>query len=343
MNNGFSMHRRQALKIGGGAVLGGLAMMAQTRLGWAQTQLPVAKVLNSGGSLNQTLQQLVIDMGYLEEFGVQPDSTNVQDTSSIIAGIVSNQYDVCMFSGINSLFPAMESGAELRILAGSTMRLQQAIYTGNLDLQSLKDLEGRNVGVGPMGALLHSAVVAAMDKVGADASKVTFINIGSSSNIIKAVAAKTVDAGVSTTDFLDQQEALGVHILSDGKLWETLNDYTFQGAFASVRAIEENRDALVRMLAVYGKAYRFISDPASKDPYVKAAVTALGADAAVGAASQWDFMNENKTLASDLVLSEDRLTNLQALNVKLGTQQTVLPYAQVADMSLAEDALKLLA
>jgi hypothetical protein len=47
-------------------------------------------------------------------------------------------------------------------------------------------------------------------------------------------------------------------------------------------------------------------------------------------------------LATDLVLTEENFRYVQELNVELGAQKAVLPFGQVADMSLARDALKLL-
>jgi hypothetical protein len=42
------------------------------------------------------------------------------------------------------------------------------------------------------------------------------------------------------------------------------------------------------------------------------------------------------------VLSPERVRYMQELNVSLGVQKSVLPYECVCDMSLAQDAIKLL-
>ena len=47
--------------------------------------------------------------------------------------------------------------------------------------------------------------------------------------------------------------------------------------------------------------------------------------------------------ASDLLLSEDRVRCMQEINLAHGLQKRMLPYEQVADMTLAQDALKLMA
>jgi ABC-type nitrate/sulfonate/bicarbonate transport system substrate-binding protein len=339
------MQRRSFLKLGGAAAMAGVASTALPRITFAQAALPKVKVLNAGGNLNEILQQLVVQQGYLKEFGVEIEAVNVQDTAAIMAGLVSGQSDVCMFAGINTLFPAIESGADVKVLAGATLKLQQAVYSANPEVKKLKDLEGRTCGVGPIGALLHAGMVALLVKNKVDVKKVKFVNVGSSANIYKAVAAKSVDAGMSTTDYLESYEKMGIHIVEGGKVWESLADYTFQGAFANGKAIREKRESLVRLLAAYGKMYRFISIPGSqesKDAFVKASVEALGQKSAGPSASLWTFMNTNQTLAVDLVLDEERIRKLQQLNVDLNVQRSIVPYDKATDMSLARDALKLM-
>ena len=41
-------------------------------------------------------------------------------------------------------------------------------------------------------------------------------------------------------------------------------------------------------------------------------------------------------------MSEERLAYMQRLNVQLGVQKSVLPYAQVCDPSLAKEAIALI-
>jgi hypothetical protein len=47
--------------------------------------------------------------------------------------------------------------------------------------------------------------------------------------------------------------------------------------------------------------------------------------------------------ASDLLLSEERVRYMEEINLALGLQKRMLPYEQVANMTLAQDALKLMA
>lgn len=58
---------------------------------------------------------------------------------------------------------------------------------------------------------------------------------------------------------------------------------------------------------------------------------------------QWSFYNKNKVFATDLVLSQERIDYMQRVNITVGNQQKMLPFSEVADMSLAGEALKLIA
>ena len=56
----------------------------------------------------------------------------------------------------------------------------------------------------------------------------------------------------------------------------------------------------------------------------------------------WRYLQKYKPYAVNLTLTEERLNYMQGLNVELGVQKRALPFSQVADMSVAQEALKML-
>src|SRR6185312_3627743 len=124
--------------------------------------------------------------------------------------------------------------------------------------RTLKDLEGRTVGTGAVGALLYSIMIAILRKSGIDADKVKFVNIGSSADVFRAVAAKVVDAGPAELDFEGEAAKFDVHALTDGEFWSNLPEYSNQASYSAETAIRERREILVRTLAAYAKLYRYI-------------------------------------------------------------------------------------
>ena len=81
----------------------------------------------------------------------------------------------------------------------------------------------------------------------------------------------------------------------------------------------------------------------SKDEWIRARAKALNLKDGQGTADseyQWEFFQKYKIFTTDVGLPEERLRFVQDLNVRLGIQHAILPFARVADMSLAGEALK---
>jgi ABC-type nitrate/sulfonate/bicarbonate transport system substrate-binding protein len=343
---GSGLSRRDALLIGAAMTVGGARMvLAQAHLPDVPRRKLAVNIVNTTGNAALTLLHLIKQQGYLEELGLDPTMLNVADGSKLMGAIISGGSDICAMSGFSQVLPAIEKGARMKLIGTAGQLAVQTIYTTRPGIKTVKDLEGRTVGVGSLGALLHQMMVAILRKKGVDPAKVTFANIGSSADVFRAVVAGTVDAGPGQVDVYDQQEKYKVRSLADGDLWVELPEYTYQGSFTSQRTIDTKRDVLVRTLAAYLKLYRFISGPNSQEAFVKARLAALGAKDAKAAIAegefQWRFIQKNQPYTRDLILTEERVAYMQDLNIRTGIQKSILSYAQVADMSLALEAQKL--
>lgn len=303
--------------------------------------LPVT-VANAAGAVNLTMQELMKQQGFLEEFGLAPDVMGVADGSKILSGIVGGSIDLSTMSGFGQLFPAIERGADIRVLGGAAVLPSLALFTSKADVKTLKDLEGRTIGTGSLGALVHQLMVALLRKHGVDVNKVQFVNIGASVDIFKGAAMGTIDAGVGELAIIEQQDQYKVRLVENGNLAVELPEYTYQGAWTSSALIEEERDKLVRTLAGYAKLYRFVQTPEAKDAFFKARKSVFPNASEADNTAVWTVIQKYKPFASDLVLSEERLNFMQQLNIDLKVQTKMLPFDKVADMSIARDAIALL-
>lgn len=299
-------------------------------------------IANASGASNLTLQQLMKEQRFFEDFGIDSNVVSVGDGSKIVSALIGGDMDVSAMSGFTQVFPAIERGGKLKLIGGGMLLPALALFTSKPNVQTLKDLEGKNVGSGSPGALVHQLTVALLRSKGVDYKKINFINIGSSVDVFRAVTVGTIDAGLGDVTHLDEQERYKVRAIPGGNLSTELPGYTYQGAYASDRVIEAKRDLLVRTLAAYGKLYRFIHKPEAKDAFFKARIAALKTTSPEENESMWRYVQTYKPYAVNLALSEERLRYVQELNVELGVQKKVLPFAQVADMSIARDAVKLL-
>ena len=308
----------------------------------AFSQARPANIANAAGAINLAMQELMKSQRFLEEMGLAPNIVNVADGSKIVSSLIGGDMDISTMSGFGQVFPAIERGGKLKILAGAMLLPSVAIFTSKANVTSLKDLEGKIVGSGSPGALVHQLTVALLKKKGVDYKRVQFVNIGSSVDVFRAVTVGTIDAGIGEVTYAVEQEKYKVRMLPEANLSTELSEYTYQGAYASDRTIETKRDILVRTLAAYAKLYRFVHKPEAKEAFFKPRSAALKKTSDNENEILWRYLQNYKPYAVNLALTEERLNYMQGLNVELGVQKKVLPFMQVADMSIAREALKMI-
>ncbi len=332
------LSRRELLLKASGVAMAGLPFRAS-----ALAAGPVKiKIANAGGGLNMTMEEIMRQQKFLESFGLEPEFITVADGTRILGGIVSGSVDVSMASGFGQVFPAIERGAAIKILAGGALLPALALFSAKPNVKTLKDLEGKTIGTGSIGALIHQLTVSLLQKYRVDIARIRFVNIGSSADIFRAVAAGTVDGGAVDVALIENAAEHRVHLIEHGNMSVELKDYTYQGAWASERKIRTERGTLVRALAAYARLYRFVQNPQSKPAFLRARRAVFPSVAESDHLALWSYIQTYKPFAVDLTLSPERLRYMQALNVSFKVQKEILPFERVADMSLAADALKLL-
>ena len=341
-NSGFN--RRNLLKLGGLgglALAGGSASLMKVTFAAEGKLLPV-QVITSNSTLTHALLDLLESQGYLKELGVKQTFVHLNDNSKVVPALLSGEADLCILIGFSTAMPAVEKGVDLKVVGGAGLLAMDAVYTRVPEIKTVHDLEGRTVGTGAVGALTHQLMMALLEKYGVDTKKVKFRNIGSSSAIFRAVVAGTVDAGVGGINVYGEQKKYGVHVIKEGNLWTELPLYTFQGAYTSGEAIKAKRETLVRTLAAFAKMFRFVQGPNSKDAFIKAYQKATGKNDVKAAAYQWEFIQKVRPYAVNLVLTSEQIDFMQKLNLELGVQKKKLTFDQIADMSLAHEAIKMI-
>jgi ABC-type nitrate/sulfonate/bicarbonate transport system substrate-binding protein len=298
-------------------------------------------IINTGANDSFALQALIANRKYFESVNLTANTQNVSDGVKLMAAIVNGASDIAILTGFSQVFTAIENGAEIKLVGSAMLPVSFEMYTANPAIKSIKDLEGKTVGTGAVGALLYASAAAILKKYNVNIDKVNFVNIGSSSDVFKAIAAKKVDAGPSQHEFFRMAAQNGVRIIADFP--KELPIFTNQGAFASNKVIKEKRDVLVRTLAAYGKGYRYVNSPGSKQEYLKAYNDGVGKDLEQLATDQWTWIQQYKAYNVAIALTPERINYMQQLNVQLGVQKAVLPLEKVADMSIARDAARLAA
>jgi ABC-type nitrate/sulfonate/bicarbonate transport system substrate-binding protein len=322
---------RRRWLLGAGAVAAlGLAEPARART----IELRIA---SNQGVENASLQRLMFERGFFRELSIDARLVESSTVSGPMIAVQNGEADLCMISAFPGVLPAIAQGAPLR-LVGSAMRLPAlALYSARPNLRRLADLPGCRIGVGPKHGLLHILMLALLHKHNLPAAAIRFVNAGSNAQVLTAVARGDVDAGLSGTAGLSELARL--HVLDDGRLWRELPEYTYQTSFASLDALQRKPEAIARGLAAYVRMFRFLSAPSSLNDYL---IARGGRASAAEAKAVWRFIQDVQPYALDVGLPPERVAYLQALNAKIGLQQRVLAFEDVADMAPARAARALI-
>lgn len=300
------------------------------------------RIVDAGGPHEKVTVELMRRERLFERFGVAVTKTYVTNGAEAAELLCTGQADVAMQVGFGPAMAAIARGAPLRVIAGSNLLTVHAVYATDPSICRLEDLAGKVVGVGRLGALTHQLIYAALLKHGVDPASVRFMSIGNSATIFKALVAGKVDAGFGETDVFENQNRYGVHALENGVLWRELPEFPNQTSFATREAIQTKRDALVRTLAAHAALYRLLHNPQARGAYEAAWTRALPQSPLDECAAQWSFYQRYRPFADDLRIPEAQVDYMQKLNVIMKLQDSVLPFAAVADVSLAREALRLL-
>ncbi len=246
---------------------------------------PVAvRVAVNRGAENQTLLALLEQQGFARALGVTQALVAAATPPATLEALLDERADVCVVSAFNGLLPAIEKGAAIKIIGAALQAPALAVYTSRPEIQRVADLPGRTVGIGPNLGLLHVTMLGLFSAKGIDPSGVHFVNVGSNAEVYRDIKAGKIDAGVSDVSNMADANSAGLRALPDGRMWRELADYPYQLAYASDRAIRDNRQGIVRILAAYARLFRFLSSPDSLPAYRQARSVGIAGSATRDAA-----------------------------------------------------------
>lgn len=303
---------------------------------------PELHIVDAGGAHEHVTIEFMRSQGCFEQMGVSVRRTLVANGTEAAQILLERRADAAIQVGCGPALAAIAAGAPLKLIASANLLSVHAIYSKQPAIRAIEDLAGRTVGVGAIGALTHQLAYAAMLKRGIDPRSVRFVSIGNSATIFAALLSGDIDAGFGETDVFEHQERYGVHALDGGVLWRELPEFPNQASFARCDVVTEKRDALVRVLAAHAMLYRALQRPGTWDAFANAWTMGLPHAPLEEGRTQWEFYQRYRPFAEDLQLPEDGIRFLQQLNIAMGRQSTTLLFDAVADMTLADEAIKMI-
>lgn len=287
---------------------------------------------------DSVFQAMGVSKGFYEEVGIAAELIPLSSGTTTVRGILSGEVEMGA-AGPSGVFSAISSGAPLIITGSVLAKVPHLIYVHE-SINSLEDLVGKEIGGGQPGALLQQLAYASLQEAGVDPNSVSYVNIGGSPDVFSAIVGGTVPAGVAGSEYTEQLEAdpsIPVKVL--GPIREYLPNYLRNVDAISERLLNEDRDLVIRAVSAYIKGARYAVD--NRDEAIEWAINETGASEA-GATAIWEEFTANELVNVDYSLTEDQINNSQEVSVDTGVLKEVLPFEEITDPSIAEDAKALL-
>jgi ABC-type nitrate/sulfonate/bicarbonate transport system substrate-binding protein len=189
--------------------------------------------------------------GYLREEGVDAEMVRMTGTASAQA-MTAGQTDFGLSAG--ALLAAYVRGAPVRLVF---VQIDKPLYHlfAQPEIQSVRDLAGKPLGVGAIGDSTHLAASAGLRAGGQDPEHVTFMGNVTGAEAVAALESRAMAAAVVSPPFDAMAYRLGLRDL--GFLGNYL-DYLTAGLATSERHLRDHPDLAQGVVRAELKAHRFM-------------------------------------------------------------------------------------
>ena len=222
--------------------------------------------------------------GHFKAHGLDVQLVYTRGGNAAMQALVGGAVDYAATSLDVAIQAYANVGAEIRRFAVTGRLPLYAVVTAPRtagQIQSMKDLEGRTVGVIALGTADHALTLHLLKQAGADTQKVRFATMGV--NLLEALRQGQIDVGLVQEPALTVLQRSGARVLVNAMDLEEAGHYLggsfeFMGVSVRAREIEQRRPemiALTRALADALKALRTMPGDELSAAFPKEMVTGL--------------------------------------------------------------------
>src|SRR6266487_4112809 len=200
--------------------------------------------------------------GHFKNHGLDVQLVYTRGGNAAIQALVGGAVDY----GATSLDVAAQAyanvGADIRRFAVTGRLPLFAVVTAPKtasQVQSIKDLEGRTIGVSALGNADHALTLYLLKQAGADAQKVKFATIGV--NLLEALRQNQIDAGLVQEPALTLLRRSGARVLVNAMDLEDAKhhlggSFEFMGVAVRAKEIEQRRPEMVALTKALADALK---------------------------------------------------------------------------------------
>jgi NitT/TauT family transport system substrate-binding protein len=158
---------------------------------WAQMKARINWTAVTGAQSGMFMAQ---QEGLFKKNGLDVELIHIPSSSRAIQAILAGEVAISFMDGSNAV-QANLKGANLRLIAGATNRMVFSLMA-KPDIKSISDLRGKKIGITRVGSSTHTSALYALGQAGLKASDYQILPLMEVPNILTALVAGQIDAGV---------------------------------------------------------------------------------------------------------------------------------------------------
>lgn len=283
--------------------------------------------------------RLAKTLGYFEDENLDVEIITGEVTSNNVQALIGGSLSA--YQGGPEALSANEQGGDLVFVAGGGNTSIWDIIT-TPEITSLKQLEGKPVGVSSLASISTVAVRQALEAQGVDTDKVRFVPAGGTSKRLAALQSGQTRAGPIGIPQNYQAEDKGFRNFGNTSLDLGAPPLVASTVTVSKKWAEENSEALVRFLRAYQRVIDDLYDPAMKDKLAEILSTELKVPVKYTARAIEDtFLSEggkNAPIGEEGRVDPEALQNAADAFLEFGALKKKIDAARFIDESYLEQA-----
>jgi NitT/TauT family transport system substrate-binding protein len=158
---------------------------------WAQMKARINWTAVTGAQSGMFMAQ---QEGLFKKNGLDVELIHIPSSSRAIQAILAGEVAISFMDGSNAV-QANLKGANLALIAGATNRMVFSLMAKR-DIKSVSDLKGKKIGITRVGSSTHTSALYALGQAGLKASDYQILPLMEVPNILTALVAGQIDAGV---------------------------------------------------------------------------------------------------------------------------------------------------
>jgi NitT/TauT family transport system substrate-binding protein len=266
------------------------------------------------------------DAGIYDQHAIDLETVAFQDDPTATRALIAGEVLVYELAPARPL-SAIDQGSALKVVGVSYARLP-FVLLARPGINTLRDLQGKTLGVGAPGDLNQQVQMALLRQDGLENLDVTWAPIGPTPQIVQALVAGRIDAGTGLfSNEIQLRSNPDVHTLAD--VSQALPNLVRFALIVRQDSIERQDDLLRRFFIAHSAAWRWAVE--HRDEVIQAAVKHVGMEAGVAAGAYDAALTRPGMITPEFTVTPEQIAQVQAMNVAAGQQTRTFSFEQVVD------------